>query len=216
MIGFYNYTVILTYMSLLSAMIGMTFAASGRFSIAVLCLALSGFFDMFDGKVARRKKDRTDDEKLFGIQLDSLCDVVAFGAFPGFLCYCMGVKGSLGLLAIGFYCVCGVIRLAYFNVIETNAFMSDEVHEKVYHGLPITSIAVILPLISLVSFLLPNWLYQIVLMVMLFATGLLFIADFKMKKPSNRVLAALVVVVSAAIILILIFSWYRIMHPDLI
>lgn len=90
---------------------------------------------MFDGKVARRKKDRTDNEKLFGIQLDSLCDVVAFGAFPSLLCYCMGVKGSLGMLAIGFYCICGVIRLAYFNVVETNNFFSEEEHEKVYHGL---------------------------------------------------------------------------------
>lgn len=137
MIGFYNYTVILTYMSLLSAVTGMTFAINGHFRMAVFCLALSGFFDMFDGKVARRKKDRTDDEKLFGIQLDSLCDVVAFGAFPAVICYCMGVRGSLGMLAIGFYCVCGVIRLAYFNVVETNGFFSDEEYEKVYHGLPI-------------------------------------------------------------------------------
>ena len=96
----------------------MTFAINGHFRMAVFCLALSGFFDMFDGKVARRKKDRTDDEKLFGIQLDSLCDVVAFGAFPAVICYCMGVRGSLGMLAIGFYCVCGVIRLAYFNAVS--------------------------------------------------------------------------------------------------
>ncbi|MFQ9893068.1 MAG: CDP-alcohol phosphatidyltransferase family protein [Emergencia sp.] len=216
MIGFYNYTVILTYMSLLSAMIGMTFAAAGRFSLAVLCLALSGFFDMFDGKVARRKKDRTDNEKLFGIQLDSLCDVVAFGAFPGFLCYTMGVKGSLGLLAIGFYCVCGVIRLAYFNVMETNAFFLEEEHEKVYHGLPITSIAVILPLVSLLSFIVPTRLYPLILIIMLFAVGILFIADFKMKKPGNKVLALLVGIVAAAIIFILIFSWYRFTHPVLI
>ena len=96
MIGFYNYTVILTYMSLVSSIIGMTLAHAGKFGAAVFCLALSGFFDMFDGKVARRKTDRTDDEKLFGIQLDSLCDVVAFGAFPAFLCYCMGVTGRIG------------------------------------------------------------------------------------------------------------------------
>ena len=116
MIGFYNYTVILTYMSLISAITGMTFAHAGVFGAAIFCLALSGFFDMFDGKVARRKKDRTDDEKLFGIQLDSLCDVVAFGVFPAYLCYCMGVQGRLGFLAIIFYAICGVIRLAYFNV----------------------------------------------------------------------------------------------------
>ncbi len=103
-------------------------------------------------KVSRRKKDRTDNEKLFGIQLDSLCDVVAFGAFPAFLCYSMGIRGTLGIVSIGFYCICGVIRLAYFNVVETNNFFSDEEHEKVYHGLPITSIAVIYPLIFLTNY----------------------------------------------------------------
>ncbi len=106
---------------------------------------------MFDGKVARRKTDRTDDEKLFGIQLDSLCDVVAFGAFPAFLCYCMGVTGRIGFLAIAFYSVSGVIRLAYFNVLETNHFFSEEEeYEKVYYGLPITSIAIILPILFVI------------------------------------------------------------------
>ncbi|WNX87348.1 hypothetical protein RVY71_14110 [Emergencia timonensis] len=44
MIGFYNYTVILTYMSLISAILGMTFATNGHFKLAIFCLALSGFF----------------------------------------------------------------------------------------------------------------------------------------------------------------------------
>ena len=189
MIGFYNYTVILTYMSLLSAMIGMTFATTGHFKMAVFCLALSGFFDMFDG-----------------IQLDSLCDVVAFGALPGLLCYCLGVRGSLGMLAIGFYCICGVIRLAFFNVIETNNFFSEEEHEKVYHGLPITSIAVILPLIFLLRFVVTTRAFVLILIVMLFGTGTLFIADFKMKKPSNKVLALLVLIVAAAIAVTFAYS----------
>ena len=213
MIGFYNYTVILTYMSLLSAVTGMTFAINGHFRMAVFCLALSGFFDMFDGKVARRKKDRTDDEKLFGIQLDSLCDVVAFGAFPAVICYCMGVRGSLGMLAIGFYCVCGVIRLAYFNVVETNGFFSDEEHEKVYHGLPITSIAVILPLVFLLNFAVGPKGFTLIQIAMLFITGALFIADFKMKKPGNRILALLVIIVAAAIIVTFVYSCYRFQHP---
>ena len=86
MIGFYNYTVILTYISLLSSVFGMTQAIHGHFKTAIFCLALSGLCDMFDGKIARTKKDRTDDEKSFGIQIDSLCDVVCFGAFPALIC----------------------------------------------------------------------------------------------------------------------------------
>lgn len=81
-IGYYNYTVILTYISLFCSIAGMLFTVNGWYKMAVLCLALSGLCDMFDGKIARRKTDRTDDEKCFGIQIDSLCDMVCFGAFP--------------------------------------------------------------------------------------------------------------------------------------
>ena len=49
--------------------------------MAVLCLALSGLCDMFDGKIARRKTDRTDDEKCFGIQIDSCVTWSALGHF---------------------------------------------------------------------------------------------------------------------------------------
>ena len=197
MIGFYNYTVILTYMSLISAITGMTFAHAGMFGAAIFCLALSGFFDMFDGKVARRKKDRTDDEKLFGIQLDSLCDVVAFGAFPAYLCYCMGVQGRLGFLAIIFYAICGVIRLAYFNVIETNNFFSEEEHEKVYYGLPI-----IFPLVYLLRGIFTAAAYNAILTVLLFGVGMLFISNFKLRKPSNKLLLLICVIVAAALVFI--------------
>ena len=80
-IGFYDYTVILTYVSFASSIYGMICAMTGHFRWAIFCLALSGLCDMFDGKIARRKKDRTEDEKRFGIQIDSLCDVVFFVAF---------------------------------------------------------------------------------------------------------------------------------------
>ena len=69
MIGFYDYTVVLTYLSLVSSIFGMTQVIDGHFRTAILCLALSGLLDMFDGKVARTKKNRTADQKLFGVQL---------------------------------------------------------------------------------------------------------------------------------------------------
>ena len=81
MIGFYDYTVVVTYISLVSSIVGMFCAIDGKLTVAVFCLAFSGLCDMFDGKIARTKKDRTDDEKSFGIQIDSLCDIVCFGIF---------------------------------------------------------------------------------------------------------------------------------------
>ena len=65
-IGFYNYTVVLTYLSLISGIVGMKFASEGRGELAIICLILSGVCDMFDGKVARMCK-RTKEEKEFGI-----------------------------------------------------------------------------------------------------------------------------------------------------
>ena len=81
LIGFYDYTVVLTYLSLISSVFGITQAIHGNYKWAILCLALSGFCDAFDGRVARTKKDRDEDEKSFGVQLDSLCDVICFGVF---------------------------------------------------------------------------------------------------------------------------------------
>ena len=127
MIGFYNYSVILTYISLLSSVFGMTQAIHGRFKTAIFCLALSGLCDMFDGKIARAMKNRTEDEKSFGIQIDSLCDMVCFGVFPAMICYLLGVRGVIGMIVIAIYCTNSVIRLAYFNVMEAkNALVSED------------------------------------------------------------------------------------------
>ena len=81
MIGFYNYTVVLTYIGLASSVLGIFTAFDGKPSMAVICLIISGICDMFDGKIARTM-DRTQMEKRFGIQIDSLCDLVSFGILP--------------------------------------------------------------------------------------------------------------------------------------
>lgn len=56
MLGVYDYTVVLTYVSVLISMGGMLFSVNGYPRMAIVCLALSGFCDMFDGKIARTKK----------------------------------------------------------------------------------------------------------------------------------------------------------------
>ena len=210
MIGFYDYTVVLTFLSVLASIFGMTQAMDGHFRIAIVCLALSGLLDTFEGKVARTKKDRTDDQKLYGIQLDSLADVICFGVFPVMICTLMGVRGILGGIAVGFYCLCGVIRLAFFNVLETNRQTQPDSGEKVYHGLPITSIAVILPLTFLLGFAVPDSAFRWLLIAMLIVTGFLFILDFKLKKPSNLQIGILIAIVAAAVAVVLLFYSYHI------
>jgi len=212
MIGYYDYTVILTYISLLFSVFGITQAIDGRFRTAIVCLALSGLCDMLDGKVARTKKDRTCDQKLFGIQIDSLCDVVCFGIFPTILCYILGVRGILGGIVIGYYCVCSVIRLAFFNVLETNRQMKEDGANKYYRGLPITSITIIFPLVFLLSFVISENAFKWVLLAMLFIVATLFIVNFRLKKPTNKQLVLITVIVAFMVSVILLYSDYRIKH----
>ena len=84
MIGFYDYTVWLTYLSFISACTGIYLTLAYSLPMyGIVCLLISGLCDAFDGKVAATKKDRTELGKKFGIQIDSLSDVVAFGILPG-------------------------------------------------------------------------------------------------------------------------------------
>lgn len=182
-IGFYDYTVVLTYTSLLAALAGIFHATQGAYTAAVLCLLASGLCDAFDGTVARTKKGRTSAEKAFGIQLDSLCDVISFGVAPGLLCYFMGMDGLPGRLIIFFYCLCAVIRLAFFNVLESQRQQVETGANQTYRGLPVTAIAIILPLFYILRAFLPESIFLRLLHVLLMAVAFLFILDFPVKKP---------------------------------
>jgi CDP-diacylglycerol--serine O-phosphatidyltransferase len=191
----------------------MTFAIDGRPQLSVTCLALSGLLDMFDGKVARTKKDRTPDEKLFGVQIDSLCDVVCFGALPIIICYTVACNDIITRLILAYYGVCSVIRLGFFNVLETNRQREEDGANKYYYGLPITSIAVVLPLVFLVSSLSPAIDFSVLLRPALVIVGTLFILNFKLRKPGNKVLAFLVIVVAAALLWVLFCSRFNVWTP---
>ena len=211
-IGFYDYTVVLTYLSLISSVFGITQAIHGDYKSAIMCLAFSGICDAFDGRVARTKKNRTEDEKNFGIQLDSLCDVICFGVFPALICYLLGVRGFLGLLIVFFYCTCAVIRLAFFNVLEGKRQQSEEGSNKVYHGLPVTSISFILPLTFWLQFFMSEFVFLILLHLVLAIVGFLFILDFPLKKPSLKALLAMIGAV--AVTVGIIFAYTKFKLPD--
>lgn len=204
MIGFYSYTVVLTYLGLASSAIGMILTFQGFAKYALFCLAFSGLCDMFDGKVARMKKNRTEDEKRFGIQIDSLCDVVCFGAFPMILCYSIGMRGPADISILVFYLIAGVIRLAFFNVMEEKRQEETDEARKYYQGLPITSIAIILPLFCTLRPLLGHRFLS-ELHICILTVGLLFIINFPLRKPGWKMLTLLVAIVSCALIKIYFF-----------
>ena len=209
MIGFYNYTVILTYIGLASSIFGMTQVFAGHYRAALLCLIISGTCDMFDGKIARMKKDRTKQEKVFGIQIDSLCDLICFGMFPATIGYSLTVGKPnlqpLGVIASVIFVLGAVIRLGYFNVMEQERQEQTDEHRKYYQGLPVTSVALILPLVYIVSVYF-QWLplpqtyciSQIIISV-------LFILNIKVRKPGNVGIIVMTVLGLAVLAGVLIF-----------
>ena len=188
MIGFYNYTVILTYISLLISTVGIGFAVTGYPFTALFCLLASGICDMFDGKIARTRKKSTEEEKRFGIQLDSLCDIVCFGVLPASVAVSMTAGAALcdriAVWAVsGLYILCALIRLAYFNVTEETRQATEGGRRTHFMGVPVTTAAVIFPLTYALSVLAPApvapWLYPALILI----TAVAFITPVKVRKP---------------------------------
>ena len=204
-IGFYNYTVILTYLGLISSVYGMTEALDGRFTTAIACLVISGICDMLDGKVARTR-ERTDDEKRFGIQIDSLCDLICVGAFPAFLGYGLGLRGFWGTTAMCLYVLAAVIRLGFFNVMEEKRQQETTEARKHYQGLPVTSIAIIFPVVYLLRPSFGQQTYLRILIWVMLLVAFLFISKIKVYKPGNKMM--IVIIVAGVIILGKLLHFY--------
>lgn len=214
MIGFYNYTVILTYISLVSGFIGITQLFNNNFFVAVFCLLISGFCDMFDGTVARSAKNRTESEKSFGIQIDSLCDLVCFGVFPALFNYTytksINEKLSIVSLAIGVvFTLTALIRLGYFNVTEQERQKETKEIREYYQGLPVTSIAAYLPFVYMFKDVLGDT-FVYVLNAFTILIAFLFVYNFKMKKPHGKSLIFMSLA-GAAMLVVLILQFLNVL-----
>lgn len=124
---------LLTTASLFVSFLGLTWAIQGDYAFCALCILASCVFDGLDGKVARI----TNTQSEFGVQLDSLADLVAFGVVPAMMAYLWLLNdfGRLGLMAAFLFMACGALRLARFNV---QAATSSKKH---FVGLPIPAAA---------------------------------------------------------------------------
>lgn len=181
-LGYYDKSVVLTYTSIVSAVAGMTLAAHGNVRHALVALVVSGLCDSFDGTVARRC-DRTEKQKNFGVQLDSLADAIAFLALPAMILVTIGHTHLLAMAVAAYYSVLGVVRLAWFNV-------TTEESPGVFHGLPVTQVSLTIPLIVQITGLFSERAIYPVLLAVYLVIGTLFVTDFSFPKPKGRWLAA--------------------------
>lgn len=230
MIGYYDYTVVLTYLSMLSATSGIMLCLNdiGHPYLGMFFLMFCGLCDAFDGKVARTKKNRTEQMKQFGIQIDSLSDLVAFGVLPA----CIGIamlrssiefsifpdfkflhladksaiiKIVLTVIAV-FYALAAMIRLAFFNVLEEERQKVEGGGvNKTYLGLPVTSAALVFPTILLIHIFCSADL-TLLYFIFLAIVGFLFVSRIEIKKPTTKgVLIMIAVGLIEAIALAFVF-----------
>lgn len=203
MIGYYNYSVILTYIGLGSAVFGMVEALNRNPRMALLCLMFCGLCDAFDGTIARTCK-RSEDAKTFGIQIDSLCDLVCFNVFPAVISYGLGIRSVFGYVCMFLYILAGVIRLGYFNVQEQNRVQNEDGKRTHYTGLPVTSASLLIPLFMVIDiFTKRSYLrfYSFGLLILAAA----FLSKLKVKKL--YVHGLLVVAFLGAVVFFLIFRY---------
>lgn len=180
MIGKYNKSVIVTYLGLCLSLVGMELVFMERMKYAMICMIFAGICDLFDGKIARMCK-RDDEEKAFGIQIDSLVDVVSFLAFPAVV-YLGLFKDKSGIMhfIILPYVLAGIIRLAWFNM---HAHLEGKM--TYYEGLPVTYMALILPVFYLI-YQMTGGMFKIDLFAIIYlVVGLLYILPIPIKKPTG-------------------------------
>ncbi|MGC9195570.1 MAG: CDP-diacylglycerol--serine O-phosphatidyltransferase [Syntrophobacteraceae bacterium] len=212
-----------TTANLLSGFFGIVKSINGDFEIAAIAVLASCVFDILDGKVARL----TGTTSRFGVEYDSLADLVAFGVAPGLLIYLMALKpyGRVGWLAAFVFVACGALRLARFNV------QAETSSKKYFVGLPIPGGAT---MIATTVLFMHYWPLAVhgpvigpVLLVMTYALGSLMIStvpfnSFKdieiiKARPSSVVFGVIVIIsviaVSPPLTLFLTLFVYTVSGP---
>jgi CDP-diacylglycerol---serine O-phosphatidyltransferase len=137
---------------------------------SAIAVFFAGFFDMFDGRVARLTKTQSE----FGMEFDSLADIISFGVAPAVIVYrwALWPIGPIGLLSAICFTACGAIRLARFNVLarrpstSSNFFVGLPIpiaasmlvalvvaHFRIFEGLPVTRHILVIALMLILAFL---------------------------------------------------------------
>lgn len=181
--GYYDYTVILTYLGMLIGFTGIISVLQKSYGKAMVCLMIAGLCDMFDGTIAATK-ERNKDEKCFGIQIDSMSDLICFGVLPALMVYNISPKIVLTQVIISVYVLCTLIRLSYFNILEEKRQEEETGSRTSYMGLPVTTVALILPAVYILYNKLGvqnNIVYSLVLASMAGA----YVSTFKINKPKT-------------------------------
>ncbi len=204
MVGIYNYTVLMTYFGVVSAVVGIGLAMYGRTSMAIVCLMISGFCDLFDGSIAKTRK-RNEQEKKFGIQIDSLADMICFGVLPAAIGFSIGLTKWYEAAVLVLFVLAALIRLAYYNVTEDELQFNEKTSRQYYDGLPVTTVALLVPLIYTLRPVMKNG-FLLLYVICLLMTAVAFLTKFKVRKLGLKGMIA-AACCGAVVLVFLIIGW---------
>jgi CDP-diacylglycerol--serine O-phosphatidyltransferase len=178
--GTYLIPNLITTGSLFAGFYAMVASINGRFEAAALAILIALVLDGLDGRLARLTQTTSG----FGLQYDSLADLVAFGVAPAMLVYLWALKdfGRFGWVAAFLFVACGALRLARFNV------QTGSIDPRYFNGLPIPAAATFVATGILFYLNLGAWphLRHVYVLVMIYVLSFLMVSNlkfFSFKKP---------------------------------
>ncbi len=172
--GVYLLPNLITSASLFGGFYSIISAFDGHFEHAAIAILISAVLDGLDGRIARL----TGSSSKFGVEYDSLADLIAFGLAPGVLIFTWALRpfGRYGWLAAFLYVVCGALRLARFNVQITT------VESKRFNGLPIPAAAALVATTVLMFFTMgkgQEMVKHITVLILVYALAFLMVSNVK-------------------------------------
>lgn len=184
---------------LLSALLGMYYAVLGNFHFALIGILWAVLFDWADGIIARKMKGRTDHDRAFGAQLDSLIDIVSFGVFPAIFLLSYGnfspwfLPGAFLILAVS------VLRLSYFNIFGL-------IDNKTYMGLALDNNVIILAFVFLFEGFFDHTVFTIIIYSLMMVFLLFNLAPVRTPKFAGKWFYVLIVY---TLVLTALYGWFE-------
>jgi len=179
-LGKYNLPTALSFLGLLFSFATITLSFEHYFNYAIVCLMFSGLSDLFDGVLARNL-NMSEDERLFGTQIDSLVDIISFGIVPILFFINVGFTNILDHLLFFVYLSCAVLRLAHFNIHG----LDEPQRTKSFTGLPVTYAALIFPFTYALEKFVATSTFTVIIRTTFVIVAILFIAKIPNPKPSG-------------------------------
>ncbi len=167
---------IITLLGIVCAITGMLFCFVGKTGFAVVLLTISGICDGFDGYFAKKvRKPHQSSE--YGVELDSLADIVCAGVFPVIISMSLGFTHWYNLIIYVLFIMCGITRLTYYNVNSSD--------KDYFNGVPITVSAFLIPAVYLIfRNTTAKFVLMIALMISFSLLSIFYVVNVKIKKWS--------------------------------